>query len=675
MICMRLSNLLYLILILQFKSFAAVPVNDNIGSATLLSNTNAYCSEDTYFSNLEATASGYKKATNWLSEGKDIWFKFIATHTDVSVSIAGQSAQNTNTITNPLAAFYIYENNVLTEQIGSMSTNNNLTIAYKGGLSIGKTYYLRVSAENDATGSFKMCINNYNPPKKPGQDCSTAAILCSKETFTELNISGAGNDNRESIGTCLSTESNSAWYIFTAANNGTLTFTITPTNNADDIDWVLYDLGINGNCNNISAANALRCAAGSGVNCLPKYFVTGLSMDATDINERSGCVNGQDGMLKFVEAEIGHTYALLIDNFSSGNNGFTISFGGSIEFEGPNAQINMVKNNACTVSQDFTFSTQAKNYTALKWNFGEGATIENANTIGPHTIKYNTPGIKTIILETTGTKGCVNISTYTLEIAQMPLAPIVTSNKTNFCIGEIAILSVKEIPGISYLWSGPANFSAATPTIYIPITAAVPSQSYKVRAINGDCLSEQSEILLPAIAPAPKASFATDPPLPAKLAAPSTIRFINQSTDAETFLWDFGNGETAITKNPSYTFKEGSYQIKLTAYGKNGCLSATYTSNLLILPAGTLMVPNSFTPNGDGVNDQFNVNITNLKHFTIAIFNRYGKQVFSSNNIFYSWDGKWNNEPVPAGAYFYRINGTDLSGKNVDYSGSITLIR
>ncbi|WP_443944460.1 hypothetical protein ACJVDH_16260 [Pedobacter sp. AW1-32] len=60
-----------------------------------------------------------------------------------------------------------------------------------------------MSAANDATGTFKVCVDNYFPPIRAGQDCSTASILCSKETFTQSNVTGTGLNNQESAGTCL----------------------------------------------------------------------------------------------------------------------------------------------------------------------------------------------------------------------------------------------------------------------------------------------------------------------------------------------------------------------------------------------------------------------------------------------------------------------------------------
>src|SRR5690606_2406694 len=119
-----------------------------------------------------------------------------------------------------------------------------------------------------------------------------------------------------------------------------------------------------------------RCAVGHGVDnkdCPNEklYFKTGMNLTSTDIDELSGCGRGgQDGYVKAIDMQAGHTYALLVDNFSNGNNGFKIDFGGTGEFEGPTAKIEMTKNLPCTPNQTYTFSAaDSKGYTKVEWFF------------------------------------------------------------------------------------------------------------------------------------------------------------------------------------------------------------------------------------------------------------------------------------------------------------------
>ena len=338
-----MKNIICILIILSFvQPCFAQPSNENCGQALVLQNVSNYCSADKEFSTQNSTDG-------------DIWFQFTAIAFDVNISVSGKTDGSGNmggTMQNP--AVELFSSCDAAQIVTSQISSDNVTSIYKGGLKIGTIYYIRVSGA--VSGSFKLCVNNYNPIIKPGQDCSSASVLCSKEPFTQTDVSGGGLNSDEANGTCLSafgvnSEQNSAWYKWTAADNGTLTFIITPTAN-DDIDWVLYDLGTVDNCAAISPATAIRCNAGRGVDCLgpgqKRYTKTGLDLTSRDLSENGGCLEGQDGFVRFVDMQQGHIYALLVNNFDRGNNGFTVEFGGTGQFLGPQARIDFQQNNACT---------------------------------------------------------------------------------------------------------------------------------------------------------------------------------------------------------------------------------------------------------------------------------------------------------------------------------------
>lgn len=669
-------TLLFALLVSAANIYGQAPANDDVKNAIPLPGINGYCSNDAIFSNIGATSSGYSKANLWNTEGNDIWYTFTAIATDISITITGRTIDNINTLNNPLAAIYTYQNNTLTEQVGSMVVNGNITTAYKGGITIGQLYYVRISAENNQVGTFKLCANNYNPPNRPGQDFNSAALLCSKSTFTEQKVSGAGLNNRESIGSCLNVESNTAWYTWIAANNGNLGFTITPTTTTDDIDWVLYDLGAASNKQLPSAQYIIRCAAGSGVNCYPRYFITGANSTAVDLSEQSGCVAGQDGFVKSIDMIAGHTYALLIDNFSSGNNGFTLSFNGTGEFLGPTAEIQQQQINACETNQRLNFTASASNYNQLIWNFGEGASLASANTPGPHEITYASSGKKTVTLEAISDRGCNVIKSLTFDVNLKPTTPVIQQNRSTLCIGDLLTLNITEVPGATYSWVGPNNFTANGPNLSLAMQSVAQAGDYTLRIKVGDCESDAATATVAAVVNVPIASFNTNIPLPGKFAAPLTIHFNNQSQYADRYEWEFGDGGVSTEANPDHQYlKPGKYNVVLKAFSAIGCLDTASLNDIVILDGNMVQIPNSFSPNGDGINDKLNINLSNIAQYQIKIFNRYGDQVFISNDLFNFWDGSWNGKTLPVGAYFYGITGVDFSGKELKYSGSITLIR
>jgi len=668
--------------ILSFKAYAQV-ANDNCSSAIELSSIINYCSNNAEYSNINAqNEPGLPPPASWPATGKDIWYKFTATKLDISITISGASS-GLGTLQSPLIAMHIVSDwKVFTDVSGSVIKENDVTTYYKGGLTIGQQYYIRISAENNNTGTFKMCINNYNPILKAGQDCSTTSYLCTKESFTQTGITGAGLNNRESVGTCLnaiatmgSIEANTAWYKWSAANNGTLAFTISPTQN-DDIDWVLYDLGLIDDCSLIDAAHAIRCAAGSGIDCPVKYKNTGLNFNSTDLTESLGCSPAQDGFVKYIDMQQGHFYALLINNFSNGNNGFNVSFEGTGEFSGPQATIETTVKDACTSQQEFIFSNSSTNFSKLKWTFGEGASIPTANTNGPFTITYATTGKKTIVLEAIGSNGCSVVTSTTVEVGIKPSPPTITVNKPNFCILDTIKLTSQVIPGASYRWEGPDNFISDSSTVIIPIKAFKSAGIYSLAVTQNGCRSDRISVTIPTILKNPISAFRTDPKLPAKLSYPVTITFLNESEDATSYLWDFGDGETSQLMNPVHEYKtRGNYTVLLTAFKSNVCSDLVSKGEFVIRDGSSLFIPNTFTPNGDNINDEFVVTLTNLSEYHIEIYNKWGNLVFKSSDIFDNWKGNFNDTALPIGTYFYKLHSKNINTTTFDKSGYITLLR
>ena len=98
--------------------------------------------------------------------------------------------------------------------------------------------------------------------------------------------------------------------------------------------------------------------------------------------------------------------------------------------------------------------------------------------------------------------------------------------------------------------------------------------------------------------------------------------------------------------------------------------SRTDTIVVDILLDCDLSIPNVFTPNGDGKNDEFAISANGIKTFWIEIYNRWGKKEFESSDITKSWDGK----KVSDGTYFYIIRAESINGKKFDQKGFVQLL-
>jgi gliding motility-associated-like protein len=122
-------------------------------------------------------------------------------------------------------------------------------------------------------------------------------------------------------------------------------------------------------------------------------------------------------------------------------------------------------------------------------------------------------------------------------------------------------------------------------------------------------------------------------------------------------------------KNPVIT---GNTDITytLTVTDSLGCTSQDQT---IIKVSPEIKIPNTFTPNGDGVNDQWDIQgLIAYEHASVDIFNRWGQKVFHSIGYGNPWDGSYNAKPLPVSTYYYVID-TKMYGQVL--SGSVTIIR
>ena len=89
----------------------------------------------------------------------------------------------------------------------------------------------------------------------------------------------------------------------------------------------------------------------------------------------------------------------------------------------------------------------------------------------------------------------------------------------------------------------------------------------------------------------------------------------------------------------------------------------------------SVYAPSAFTPNGDGMNDNFKAEGVGIQSFKMVIFNREGQIVFESSNIDDAWDGTYRNAIQQSQVFFYRIQYVDAKGNTQNKQGQVTLIR
>lgn len=295
------------------------------------------------------------------------------------------------------------------------------------------------------------------------------------------------------------------------------------------------------------------------------------------------------------------------------------------------------------------------------WSGLAGASSTTANAICDGT--YN--------LTVTDAQGCI-IDTLGWVITE-PVAitmAITTVDETCFgvCDGTIDIVSNT---GVSFSINGGSTFSAATS--YNSLCTGI----YNVIAedANGCSVSSTETIS----GPGPVFALFEFGPQPTTIMN-TTINFENLSTGAISYLWDFGFAQSS-DMNPVVEFPDdtaGMYNVCLYAYNAANCPDSI-CFDVIIDEDFVIYVPNGFTPNGDGMNDEFRVygNDIDPEHYQFMIFNRWGELIFESTTLGEGWDGTMRGGlKAPNDVYVWRLKTEALSiEKYYDNVGSVTLVR
>ena len=273
-------------------------------------------------------------------------------------------------------------------------------------------------------------------------------------------------------------------------------------------------------------------------------------------------------------------------------------------------------------------------------------------------------------------KGCVDTSWARLT------QPIPVPNPTvlgdTVCFDESARLNVATLPGTKIHW-----YEAQNSQNSFRISSAYETPKLKGTRFyfveyedSKGCRSIRLPIAAVVNNP-PQAQFSVDR---AKYEIPDAIAqfsVTSHTAGIASWTWEFGDGNIGSGKSPVHQYEdEGKYDVTLTVVDSAGCRhSITKSSFVEVNRFVNVIVPNAFSPNGDGINDYFNVQYRLIRTFEIKIFDRWGNQVYQSQDINFRWDGTVNGVPAPEGTYVFIVTGTTTTQVPVEVGGSFTLIR
>lgn len=142
------------------------------------------------------------------------------------------------------------------------------------------------------------------------------------------------------------------------------------------------------------------------------------------------------------------------------------------------------------------------------------------------------------------------------------------------------------------------------------------------------------------------------------------VQFKNNSIgNIISYFWDFGDGNSSTDENPTHTYlSQGEYEITLQAIDSFGCIQELKKSIRVF--DYFLVVPNVFSPNGDGVNDYFFPKYLNIESLEFWVLNKWGETIFYTPDINSNgWDGTVMGEPAMPGNYVYKLKFKTVDGR------------
>jgi gliding motility-associated-like protein len=335
---------------------------------------------------------------------------------------------------------------------------------------------------------------------------------------------------------------------------------------------------------------------------------------------------------------------------------------------------------SCSAAPVFFNNTTAPSYfgvKTIKWDLMD--TVRTGVNSLTHT--YLTSGFKTVKLTLTNRFGCTDDT-----IRRFSWQPLVTSlnidaSNTDGCVPTKTTFRNLTIPfdtayKIKWEFGDGTTSSALNPTHLYDKEGNFPVKLTVANAIG----CQISQILRGGISihSKPKADFDFTPK--AVNIRQNDVRFTDMSSiNVATWYWQFGRQGFATQKNPTYTFRDtGNVNIQLIVATTFNCTD-TITKSLYVEPFSSYFLPNSFTPNFDGLNDELTGigYYESIKDFSISILNRWGEVIFQSSNPAFSWNGKTNNtgRDVQEGVYTCIVNYKTYRNEAKRFKQLITVLR
>ncbi len=277
------------------------------------------------------------------------------------------------------------------------------------------------------------------------------------------------------------------------------------------------------------------------------------------------------------------------------------------------------------------------------------------------------------IVEGTSQQGCIDIDTLAVKVIH-PFA-ITTSPGDTLCVGESVGLSASGSD--LYEWT-PAS-AISNSAINNPVVKPDTTTTYRVITSDSHrCFADTGFVKI-VVYPIPKFSITQKDET---IGVGSSVKLkTTSSADITNYRWKPYFGLDCHTCAEPVASPKTTTTYTAQAWNQGGCVAEDQVSVTVLCNNANIFIPNTFSPNGDGMNDVFYVRgkgISAIKNMTI--FNRWGAVVFQKqnpniNDALAGWNGTFNNAPAAQDVFVYKVDVVCENNEIISLKGNVTLIR
>lgn len=307
---------------------------------------------------------------------------------------------------------------------------------------------------------------------------------------------------------------------------------------------------------------------------------------------------------------------------------------------------------------------------SYRWTDADGNLIGETPELNINAVTITEPTTITI----TVTDSCNGIISRQIPFSINSATTEASSDKELICEGDSILLSCTN--AVTCIWSStPADMRLAQNNTSIsPIAMPAYQTNYYVTITDANGCEASDNVVVTAI-PAVHAKMSINP---TKLTfSDSESNFIDQTANAFSRHWDFGDGTSSTQASGSHVFpnnEEKEYEITLIAYNEANCPD-TAKGMVIVKPDFTIFLPKAFTPGSGNVNSIFRPFSSMDVEYELSIYNRWGENIFFTDIKGDGWNGKLKNgDYAPDGAYVWTLIYHDGDGLLQKKTGTVALI-